>query len=116
MKPVLTVEFASQSRGVSMINAPMRARRVAETSFAVIDFETTGLRAGVDRVVEISIVRVDPQESPKLVMDTLINPQRPMAATEIHGIRDEDVADSLAGAMVAAYNVYFDFPFLLCRL
>lgn len=100
-------------------------RAVTGTPVATIDFETTGLRAGGDRVVEVTVVRSDPGKAPRIVLDTLVNPNRPMAATEIHGITDEDVADApffeeiaeafvdaLAGSMVAAYNVYFDISFL----
>ena len=99
--------------------------RIAETPIAVIDFETTGLTPGYDRVVEVSVVRVDPGQKPRVVFDTLVNPRRPMAATEIHGITDADVAsaphfqaiagDLLAateGCVIAAYNVYFDIKFL----
>lgn len=95
------------------------------TPIGVIDFETTGLAAGFDRVVEISVVRLDPGGMPEIVLNTLVNPMRPMAATEIHGITDEDVADApcfrdvasevvrvLSGCVVAAYNVYFDIKFL----
>jgi DNA polymerase-3 subunit epsilon len=102
---------------------------VPETPFAVVDFETTGLRAGADRVVELSVVRLNPGEQPRLVLDTLVNPRRPMAATEIHGITDGDVADAptfrdiagdlvraLSGCVVASYNVYFDVPFLTYEL
>jgi len=100
-------------------------RLIAETPVAVIDFETTGLTAGLDRVVEVSVVRVDPGQAPRLAFDTLVNPCRPMAATEIHGITDADVARAptfadvagdvvaaTAGCVVAAYNVYFDIQFL----
>lgn len=100
-------------------------RRISETPIAIVDFETTGLTPGHDRVVEVSIVRVDPGQEPKLVFDTLVNPMRRVAATEIHGITDEDVADApsfsdiagevvstLNGCVVAAYNVYFDIKFL----
>ncbi len=96
-----------------------------ETPIAVLDFETTGLTPGVDRVVEVSVMRIDPGKEPELVFDTLVNPQRTVAATEIHGITDGDVADAptfaeiagdfvkaLSGSMVAAYNVYFDMRFL----
>ena len=92
---------------------------IAQTPVAIIDFETTGLTAGLDRVVEVSVVRVDPDQKPRLVLDTLVNPNRPMGATEIHGITDADVqqapkfsdiADEVlavtAGCVVAAYNVY----------
>jgi len=90
-----------------------------------VDLETTGLTAGVDRVVEVSVVRVEPGKRPRLVFDTLVNPMRRMAATEIHGITDQDVAnaprfsdiagaliDALTDCVVAAYNVYFDMRFL----
>lgn len=103
--------------------------RIAETPIAVIDFETTGLVAGYDRVIEVSVVRLDPGESPRLVFDSLINPERPVAATEIHGITDEDVEnapafrdiagevlESCSGCVVAAYNVYFDIKFLHSEL
>src|SRR3990172_5398809 len=100
-------------------------RAIADTPVAILDFETTGLNAGVDRVVEVSVVRVDPGQQPKLLLDTLVNPQRRMGATDIHGITEEDVADAprfedIAGKLVkalydsviAAYNVYFDIGFL----
>ncbi|MFM7923727.1 MAG: exonuclease domain-containing protein [Planctomycetaceae bacterium] len=101
-------------------------RVIAETPVAVLDFETTGLTPGGDRVVEVSVVRVDPGGGPpRLVLDSLVNPGRPMGATEVHGIRDADVrsaprfheiSDELvratAGCVVAAYNAYFDMRFL----
>jgi DNA polymerase III epsilon subunit family exonuclease len=100
-------------------------RLISETPVAIIDFETTGLSAGHDRVVEVSVVRVDPGQSPRLAFDSLVNPRRPMAATEIHGITDADVAtaptfadiagevvEATSGCVVAAYNVYFDVQFL----
>lgn len=105
------------------------ARRIADTSFAILDFETTGLSPGADRVLEISVVRLDPGQQPRLVFDTLVNPQRPVSPTEIHGITDADVADAprfqdiagdlldaIAGCVVAAYNVYFDMRFLQYEL
>jgi DNA polymerase-3 subunit epsilon len=100
-------------------------RRIDETPLAVLDLETTGLIPGHDRVVEVSVVHVDPGQEPRLVLDTLVNPMRRMAATEIHGITEEDVAHAprfpeiagalvgaLSGRVVAAYNVYFDMRFL----
>ena len=98
---------------------------IADTPIAVFDFETTGLTPGVDRVVEVSIVRIDPGEQPRLVLDTLVNPMRRMSATEIHGITDDDVVnaprfsdlvgdlfEAVNGCVLAAYNVYFDIKFL----
>ena len=97
----------------------IQSQRIAETPIAIVDFETTGLTPGADRVVEVSIVRVEPGQRSELVLDTLVDPCRAMAATEIHGITDddvqgaprfseiaEDVAQALSGAVVAAYNVY----------
>ena len=102
---------------------------VFETPFAVVDLETTGLNPGSDRVVEVSVVRIDPGQPPAIVFDTLVNPQRPVAATEIHGITDSDVADApqfdeiagdlvraISGCVVAAYNVYFDMKFFSYEL
>ncbi|MFA6135314.1 MAG: exonuclease domain-containing protein [Phycisphaerae bacterium] len=98
---------------------------VADTPVAIIDFETTGLSPGRDRVVEVSVLRLNPREQPQLVLDTLVNPERPVAATEIHGVTDADVAhaptfreispvfvDAISDAVVASYNVYFDIAFL----
>jgi DNA polymerase-3 subunit epsilon len=103
--------------------------KISETPIAVIDFETTGLTPGFDRVVEISVFKKEPNKCPYLAFDTLVNPQRPVSATEIHGITDEDVktaptfndiagnfVDTLSGCVVAAYNVYFDIKFLECEL
>ncbi len=104
-------------------------RIITQTPIAVVDFETTGLAPGPDRVVEVSVVRVEPGKGPSLVLDTLVNPDRPMAATEIHGITDQDVEDAprffevggdflraIAGCVVASYNVYFDMGFLTSEL
>lgn len=104
-------------------------RAVNEMPIAVIDFETTGLTPGLDRVVEVSVVRMEPGKYPELAFDTLVNPVRSVAATEIHGITDEDVADApvfeeiagdfvraISDCIVAAYNVYFDIKFLAYEL
>ncbi|MDI6872657.1 MAG: 3'-5' exonuclease [Bacillota bacterium] len=95
------------------------------TPFSVVDLETTGLYPGADRIVEISVVRVEYGKPPQLIFDTMVNPRRRMAATEIHGLTDDDVRDAptfreiasdvahaLAGTVVAAHNVYFDVKFL----
>jgi DNA polymerase-3 subunit epsilon len=99
--------------------------KILETPLTVIDFETTGLMAGVDRVVEVCVSRIDPGQPPRIVLDTLINPNRRMDATFIHGITDADVrhaprfadiasdfVDAISGSVVTAYNVNFDIRFL----
>lgn len=98
---------------------------IHETPIAIVDFETTGLTPGHDRVVEVSVFKMEPNKKPYLAFDTLVNPKRPMAATEIHDITDKDVANapafediagdfikSLSGCVFAAYNIYFDIKFL----
>ncbi len=106
------------------------SRRIAETPIAVVDIETTGLHPSGDRVVEVAIVRIDPGSGDlQLVLDTLVNPKRRMAATEIHGITESDILDAptfeeiapevaqaLSGAVLAAYNVYFDAKFVRAEL
>ena len=102
---------------------------VQRTPVAVVDFETTGLTAGPDRVIEVSVVRIEPGHEPQVVLDTLVCPNRPVAATEIHGITDADVADApvfadiagdlvraMSGCVIGAYNVYFDIRFLRYEL
>ena len=97
-----------------------------DTPIAVLDFETTGLSPLTGaRVVEVSIVRIEPGGDPELILDTLVDPEGPVHATRIHGIEDEDVvgaprfadlvdeiAAGLEGAVVAAYNASFDMQFL----
>lgn len=98
---------------------------LADTPLAVVDTETTGLYPGGDRIIEIAVVRVAPRQEPVVTVDTLVNPCRPVAATEIHGITDADVdgaptfaevapliVDALKGAVFASYNVYFDAKFV----
>lgn len=108
-----------------MKNYGIYPHRIDRLPIAVIDFETTGMTAGADRVVEVSVVRIEADKEPYLAFDTLINPRRSVGATYIHGITDKDVqdaptfdriagnlADALAGCVVATYNVYFDIRFL----
>lgn len=93
--------------------------------FAVIDVETTGLSANSHRILELAIVRTDVSGR---VLDEWVgrfNPDGPVGATHIHGIRDRDVARAprfaqvlpeisarLAGAAIAGHNVRFDLGFL----
>lgn len=93
--------------------------------FVVLDVETTGLVPGYDRIVEISVVQPVRNGEPKVWLDTLVNPEREVGATEIHGITDEDVQDAptftelrgalaglLARRVVVAHNADFDLRFL----
>jgi DNA polymerase III epsilon subunit-like protein len=79
----------SMLAGKGIIDHPIH-----NTPIAIVDFKTTGLTPGIDRVIEISVVKVVPGRQPYLAFDTLVNPNRLVAATEIHGITDDDVADA----------------------
>ena len=54
---------------------------MAQSGFAIIDLETTGLRPKSDRVVEIAIVRTDAWGRPMAELSTLVNPERAVGAT-----------------------------------
>lgn len=97
-----------------------------EARFCVLDTETTGLKPGVDQVVEVAVVHASLRAGVVHHESCLVNPGRPIPAeaTEIHGLRDEDVADAgtLQDAMAlthlhpfdawVAHNVNFDFGFV----
>lgn len=102
------------------------AMPLREVPLSVIDFETTGLSAKSGaRVVEVAVARVEPSSEPKLVLDTLVDPDGPVLCTSIHGITDDDVLGApsfteligdivlaLDGALVGAFNASFDMSFL----
>lgn len=93
--------------------------------FAVVDVETTGLFPGSHRIAEIAVVHVDPNGTVGDRWETLVNPQRDLGAQRIHGIRGadilhapvfediaHDVMELLAGRVLVAHNVHFDFRFV----
>ncbi|HCS62115.1 MAG TPA: DNA polymerase III [Microbacterium sp.] len=97
---------------------------------AVIDLETTGFSpARGDRIVEVGVVLVDDSGAVEGEWTTLVNPQRDVGATRIHGIRASDVVDAplfgdiaahlvglLSGRVLAAHNQEFDLRFLRAEL
>ncbi|HUR96339.1 MAG TPA: 3'-5' exonuclease [Gemmatimonadales bacterium] len=98
-----------------------------ECAFAVVDVETTGMRAGgSDRITEIAVVVVHGGRR-EVVLDSLVNPGRPIppavcAITNITNamVKDApvfaDVADqvvaALAGRVFVAHNARFDWGFV----
>jgi DNA polymerase-3 subunit epsilon len=94
---------------------------------AFIDIETTGLNVASDRIVEISILKILPNDKEE-VKTLRINPGMPIPknVSEIHGIYDDDVKDCpkfsevakqianfIDGCDLAGYNSNkFDFPLL----
>lgn len=102
-----------------------------DCAFAVVDVETTGMRAsGSDRITEIAVVVVHGDRR-EVVLDSLVNPGRPIppvisAITRITNemVREApsfaDLADSLlaalAGRVFVAHNARFDWGFLSAEL
>jgi len=100
---------------------------VLDRPLAFFDLETTGVRIGRDRIVQIGIVRLLPGGDRERYQ-TLVRPGIPIPpeATEVHGITDADVADAppleevaaeilgqLAGCDLGGFNcLRFDVPFL----
>lgn len=69
---------------------------------AFIDLETTGVNLSVDRIIELAIVKVQPDGN-RLVKRKLVNPQMPIpsAASDIHGITDDMVKDAPSFKQIA---------------
>lgn len=101
---------------------------LADTSFAVVDVETTGFSPiNGDKIVEIAVVRLSADTTEEYV--TLINPLRDVGPVHIHGLTAEDVAEApmfqeiigdllelLADAVLVAHNVRFDRDFISAEL
>ncbi len=94
--------------------------------FTVFDIETTGMSAVNDRIVEIAALRVD-RDAATRRFHSMVDPERPIpyAATRIHHISDDMVADAPAfsriapdflafaqGSILVAHNARFDLSFL----
>jgi DNA polymerase III subunit epsilon len=102
-----------------------------ECTFAVVDVETTGVRAGGnDRITEIAVVVVQGGRR-EVVFESLVNPGRPIPPVirAITGITDEMVRDApsfesvadqvlaaLAGRIFVAHNARFDWGFVTAEL
>jgi DNA polymerase-3 subunit epsilon len=99
---------------------------LADSRFAVVDVETTGLfPERHDRIVEIAIVHLDQQFQITREWTSVVNPNRDLGPTHIHGITGSiaknapsfhDVADDLIhllqGRVFIAHNASFDVRFV----
>lgn len=95
---------------------------------AFFDLETTGTNISTDRIIEIAVVKVMPNQE-VITKSTKVNPEQPipLETSLIHGIYDEDVADAppfkniakdygkfLEGCDLAGFNIIrFDVPLLV---
>ena len=79
-----------------------------ERPLAVLDLETTGTDAKKDRIVEICVIKIEPNGE-RVTKTRRLNPGVPIPAevTAIHGIRDADVRDQPRFAQVAKGLVEF---------
>ena len=93
--------------------------------FAVIDTETTGIHSSSDRIIEIAIVSMTMDGEIIDKYCTLINPERDVGPTSIHGISATDILKApefyqVAGDIVrrirnkilVGHNLAFDWSFL----
>ena len=73
-----------------------------ERPLVFIYLETTGPNPSFDRIVELSVLKVNPDGSME-ERTIRINPEMPISpgATRVHGIKDEDVADQAAFSLHA---------------
>lgn len=95
---------------------------------ATFDLETTGVNVAQDRIVEISIIKLNPEGSEETFTE-LVNPEIPIPAeaASVHGITNEKVADKptikelgpkiidfIGDADLSGYNcLKFDVPLLM---
>ena len=102
-----------------------------DCAFAVVDIETTGVRAGFgDRITEIAVAVVHGGRR-EMIFESLVNPERPIprAICTITNITDEmvrhaprftDLAERvvgvLSGKVFVAHNARFDWNFLSAEL
>lgn len=106
--------------------APLSMRDV---SFAVVDFETTGLNPETDRILQLATVIVDGEGRIVDSFDTIVKPESPAeyqhGAEHIHGISAEQVSSGMplrkaleqlwninTGHVFTAHNAPFDLGFL----
>ena len=97
-------------------------------SISFFDLETTGLNISKDKIIEISILKINTDQSEESYTKK-INPEIeiPAESTEIHGVTNEDVKDCptfgqlaeeikdfIGDSDLAGYNSNkFDIPFLI---
>jgi DNA polymerase III subunit epsilon len=119
------------SISVDISGAPGAVRRRADVlaprAYAVFDCETTGTRPGLDEIVSLAVVRLDADGVEVDRFGRLVRPwcPIPVQASQVHGIRDEDVVSAprigeiaqelsevLSGAVFVAHNAPFDLGML----
>ena len=100
---------------------------VQKESLVFLDFETTGLEAGKDHLIEIGALKID-EDGFEHVFDTFVKPpiSLPEKITQITKITDEmlidaplidkvihDFIDFIGNSTIVAHNADFDVPWLI---
>lgn len=100
-----------------------------DISFAVVDFETTGVNPTTDRIVQLAAIVVNGDGEIVEEFDTVVRPESPDSYTHgaehIHGISETQVANGMplsqalqklwdisSGNVFTAHNARFDIGFL----
>lgn len=110
-------------------NPPVFPLRARDAAYVAVDVETTGFSPRLhDRVIEIAMVQVT-GEGIEDEFVTLVNPDRDVGRTDIHGIRASDlmgapsfdeiadeVIDRLRERVLVAHNAKFDNGFIGAEL
>jgi len=105
----------------------MKQKLKLDRPLAVFDLETTGTSPGIDRIIDIAILKIN-SDGTKTTFYRRVNPGMPIPpeASEVHGIYDKDVEskppfEEVAGSVVeflegcdlGGYNILkFDLPLL----
>lgn len=98
----------------------------------IIDLETTGLKPGIDHILELSLIKISPLTAEIELLQTLVKPPLdhiPMASTAIHGINSDMltqapsihdirplVRDFVRHCTFLGHQLRFDLSFLLFDL
>jgi DNA polymerase-3 subunit epsilon len=123
--------FDVEGRWAAVAEPALGSVPLGELSFAVVDVETTGMRArSGDRVTEIAVVHVDGDRS-VVAFESLVNPEVPIPdfIAVLTGIDDalvraapkfEELADqvlaALNGRVFVAHNARFDWAFVSAEI
>jgi len=114
------------------MNKPQRnthSKPLKDVSFAVVDFETTGINPSTDRIVQLAAIVVNGEGEIVDEFDTVVKPESPdnytHGAEHIHGISESQVANGMplsealkklwdisSGNVFTAHNARFDIGFL----
>lgn len=103
-----------------------KTKKAAENDYTVIDLETTGLKAGVDEIIEYGALRVR-DGAPAEKFSTLVHIEKSIPAniTGLTGIKDTDLLDGMEPAqalqaflsfigkdILLGQNISFDMDFI----